>query len=137
MKMNRSFAPQTFPSAPHVAHRPVARCLVLAALLGLAAGCTGQTAEERAREAAEQIKESIPDVEAIALAQPVEASVVEEVQRQLTALHEYQGEINGKLDSVTVNAIQAFQRSVGLKDDGILDAHTREKLTEAAARAGS
>ncbi len=137
MEMNCSLAPQRFPSVPHVGRRPTARCLVFAALLGLAAGCTGQTAEERAREAAEQIKESIPDVEAIALAQPVDASVVEEVQRQLTALHEYQGEINGKLDSVTVNAIQAFQRSAGLKDDGILDARTREKLAAAAARAGS
>ena len=46
-------------------------------------------------------------------------------------------EANGKLDSVTINAIQAFQRSAGLKDDGIIDAHTREKLAAAAKRAGS
>jgi len=137
MKTTSESAVQRHSRAPHAGRRPVARRLVFAGILVLAAACTSQTPEERAREAAEQIKESMPDIEAIALAQAIDAAVVEEVQRQLTALHEYQGEANGKLDSVTINAIQAFQRSAGLKDDGIIDAHTREKLAAAAKRAGS
>jgi peptidoglycan hydrolase-like protein with peptidoglycan-binding domain len=43
-------------------------------------------------------------------------------------VHEYLGEVNGKLDSVTVNAIQAFQRSRGLRDDGLLDERTKREL---------
>ncbi len=58
--------------------------------------------------------------------------MVSEVQRNLTTINEYQGEINGKIDSVTVNAIQSFQRTAGLKDDGIITAQTREKLAAAA-----
>ena len=78
---------------------------------------------------------SLKDVEAIALEQKVEAEVVKQAQLQLTALKEYQGEVNGKLDSVTVNAIQAFQRTAGIEDDGILNEKTRKKLADAAPRA--
>lgn len=103
-------------------------------LLCILAGCTGgQTAEERAREAAEQISRSQPNVEATALAQVVDAAVVKTAQEHLRQLNEYQGEVNGELDSVTVNAIQAFQRAAGLRDDGILNAVTRERLASAAA----
>lgn len=108
--------------------------LALAAAIALAA-CKQQTAEERARLTAEKIQKSLVDVEAIALEQKVDAAVVQEVQRNLTAINEYQGEINGKLDSVTVNAIQAFQRTAGLKDDGIITKATRQKLAAAAAQA--
>ena len=100
-----------------------------------AAGCTGQSVEERARETAEKIQKSMVDVEAIALAQQADTAVISEVQRNLTAVSEYQGEITGKLDSVTVNAIQAFQRTAGLKDDGLITAATREKLAAAAGKA--
>ena len=98
----------------------------------LAAGCSQKSVEERARETAEKMQASMVDVEAIALQQKAEPDVVSEVQRNLTAIHEYQGEINGKLDSVTVNAIQAFQRTAGLKDNGIITADTRQKLAAAA-----
>lgn len=117
--------------------RPPARAVLLrsAFILALAwvlPSCSGGTREERERQAAKEIKESMKDVEAIALEQKVEPDVVKEVQRQLAALKEYQGEITGKLDSVTVNAIQAFQRTAGLEDDGILDEETRKKLAQAA-----
>lgn len=106
-------------------------------LLCVLAGCTGgQTAEERAREAAEQVSRSQPNVEATALAQVVDVATVKTAQEQLTQLNEYQGEANGELDSVTVNAIQAFQRAAGLRDDGILNAATREKLALAASASG-
>jgi peptidoglycan hydrolase-like protein with peptidoglycan-binding domain len=106
-------------------------------LLGglVVAACSGQTVEERARDTLEKIQAGMVDVEAVALEQKASADVVSEVQRNLTAIHEYQGEIDGKLDSVTVNAIQAFQRTAGLKDDGIISATTREKLAAAAGPA--
>jgi peptidoglycan hydrolase-like protein with peptidoglycan-binding domain len=110
--------------------------LVLAIALG-APACSRQSVEERARATAEKIQKSMVDVEAIALEQKVDPAVVSEVQRNLTAIDEYQGEISGKLDSVTVNAIQAFQRTAGLKDDGIITAATRQKLADAAGHAKS
>jgi peptidoglycan hydrolase-like protein with peptidoglycan-binding domain len=108
--------------------------LGLAAVIALLlVGCSRQSVEERAREAAEKMQASMIDVEAIALEQKADPTVVTEVQRNLTAINEYQGEINGKLDSVTINAIQAFQRTAGLKDDGIITEATRQKLAAAAA----
>ena len=106
--------------------------LALVALALLAAACSKQSVEDRAREQAEKIAKGMVDVEGVALEQKAPADVVSEVQRNLTAINEYQGEINGTIDSVTVNAIQAFQRTAGLKDDGIITAKTREKLAAAA-----
>jgi len=89
------------------------------ALLGLvallAAGCSQRDAETEH-----------------ALEQKVSADEVKTAQEQLTKLNEYQGEVNGKLDSVTVNAIEAFQRDKGLKADGILTAETKRLLQESA-----
>jgi peptidoglycan hydrolase-like protein with peptidoglycan-binding domain len=93
--------------------------------------CSESGREARERQARDEILGSIKDVDAIALEQKVDAGVVKEVQQQLTGIKEYQGEVNGKLDSVTINAIQAFQRSVGLEDDGLLNDETRKKLSEA------
>lgn len=103
-----------------------AKVLLLVATVWLPA-CQDNT-EARARKAAEKIKESIPDVQAKALAQPASEAEVREAQRALRAVHEYLGEVNGKLDAVTVNAIQAFQRSRGLRDDGILNEKTKRAL---------
>ena len=76
-----------------------------------------------------------PDAKrSVALEQKADPAVISEVQRNLTAINEYQGEINGKLDSVTVNAVQAFQRTANLKDDGLITETTRQKLAAAAAR---
>jgi murein L,D-transpeptidase YcbB/YkuD len=94
-------------------------------------GCSKEQAEQRARQAAEKMKESIPDVDGRALAQEVDPEVVREAQKALIVVKEYQGEANGELDSVTVNAIQAFQRSRGIRDDGILDDRTLRLLREA------
>lgn len=115
----------------HARHALVPAAAVLLCVLP---ACSGGTREERERQAAKEISESIKDVEAIALEQKAPPEVIKEAQQHLTALKEYQGEVNGKLDSVTVNAIQAFQRSAGLKDDGIITNATREKLAAAAAK---
>lgn len=104
-------------------------------LAGSLIGCDDRTTEDRGREALKKIQEALPDIEAQALEQQVDAGVVEDAQRQLTALKEYQGEVDGKLDSVTVNAIQAFQRTHGIHDDGMLNARTRETLRAAAEKA--
>src|SRR2546425_1398613 len=109
-------------------HAPCA----LLATLALAAW-SGQSAEERARQTAEKIKESIPDVVAKALAQKVTPDEVKQAQEALKTVNEYLGEVDGKLDAVTVNAIQAFQRTHGVRDDGILTDKTKRLLGEVVA----
>lgn len=48
---------------------------------------------------------------------------------------EYQGEVNGKIDAITINAVQAFQRAAGLKDTGVITDDTRRKLAESVEQA--
>jgi peptidoglycan hydrolase-like protein with peptidoglycan-binding domain len=111
---------------------------VLVALsLAVVAACGKGESERRAREAEEKIRASIPDVEARALEQQVGEGVVRAAQEQLTKLNEYQGEVNGKLDMVTVNAIQAFQRARGLKTDGLLSEDTVRLLEQASSEKSS
>ncbi|GIW43147.1 MAG: hypothetical protein KatS3mg077_0429 [Candidatus Binatia bacterium] len=112
------------------------RRIVLGFALVLSVGCQTDT-EARARQAAEKIKESIPDIQARALSQPATEEEVREAQAALREVKEYLGEVNGKLDAITVNAIQAFQRSRGLRDDGILDERTRRELRKVLAAAQS
>jgi murein L,D-transpeptidase YcbB/YkuD len=116
-----------------MARRRIAVGIALAVVVLAGSGCSRKSVEDRAREQAEKIQREMVDVEAVALDQKAPADVVSEVQRNLTAINEYQGEINGTLDSVTVNAIQSFQRTAGLKDDGLINDQTREKLAAAAA----
>jgi len=99
-------------------------------------GCNSHGAERRAREAAEKIKESMPDIEARALAQKTTPEQVKQAQEALQKVHEYLGEATGTLDAVTVNSIEAFQRAHGLEADGILNERTRRALQEAAAKPG-
>lgn len=115
-----------------------------ALLLALTAACSGPDAEERAREAAAAIEASIKDYDTAALNQKVDKKVVKEVQNQLTQLDEYMGEINGQIDPVLVNAIQAFQRSQNAKipwwqfwdrrpNDGLITDHLRRELAAATS----
>jgi peptidoglycan hydrolase-like protein with peptidoglycan-binding domain len=97
-------------------------------------GCDAQSSEMRARKAAEKMKESLPDIDGKALAQNLPREDVERIQQQLTTVKEYQGEISGELDTVTVNAVQAFQRAQGVRDDGVLTAETRRLLENRAAQ---
>ena len=113
------------------------RRLLAACALGVmftTVGCSSDDTERRAREAAEKIKESMPDVESKALAQKTNPENVKLAQEALTAAHEYMGEINGTLDSVTVNSIEAFQGSHGVKGDGILNDKTMGLLKETLAK---
>ncbi len=75
------------------------------------------------------------DPAAAALDQKVDKAVIRQVQEALTGRKEYMGEVDGKLDAVTVNAIQAFQRSVNatvpwwkpwakITESGMLDEQT-------------
>jgi peptidoglycan hydrolase-like protein with peptidoglycan-binding domain len=112
-------------------------CLIAALVAVVGIGCSKQSVEERARAEAEKIQKDIGDPDAAALAQQVDPAVVKEAQRQLTAINEYQGAVDGTIDSVTVNAIQSFQRTAGLKDDGMLTPDTRSKLAAAAAQSAT
>ena len=87
------------------------RTLLILVTLSAMAGCTGQNAETRAREAEKKIKETIPDVVGAALEQKATPEQVKRAQDELKVLSEYLGEATGTLDAVTVSAIQAFQRT--------------------------
>lgn len=87
------------------------RSLAATAFLAcVAAGCAGPTTEDRARAAAADIEASIKDYDGPALSQEVDRALVKEVQTNLATLKEYMGEIDGKIDPVLINSIQAFQR---------------------------
>lgn len=110
-------------------HRFAAGTVLLLGLLAAGgAGCDEAERERRAREAAEQMKESIPDVHAHALEQQATAAEIELAQRALAKEKEYMGPVDGKLDRVLINAVQAFQRRHGLEDNGILAGRTLELL---------
>ena len=111
--------------------RTVAVFVALACLM--LGGCSDRSAEKRGREALEKIKESMPDVDAKALAQKVTPEQVKHAQEALLAVKEYLGEPDGRLDSVTVNAIEAFQRAHGLPEDGMLNDKTERSLQAAAS----
>lgn len=106
------------------------RPLIVLALAACVAvlGCSSEETERRARIAAEKVKEALGDTQAAAMTQQASEADVKIAQEALTKAHEYQGEITGKIDSVTVNAVQAFQRTSGLRDDGLLDAATLAAL---------
>ncbi len=103
---------------------------LLLALIG-ATGCSDADLERRAKDAAQRMKDSIPDVHAHALAQNAPEDKVRQAQQALTQLSEYQGEVNGKLDRVTINSIQAFQRTHSIEDHGLLDDATMQLLQTA------
>jgi peptidoglycan hydrolase-like protein with peptidoglycan-binding domain len=109
------------------------RTLALAALLAAPVlGC--KDAKTRAIEAEAKIREQLKDPMADALAQKLPAEKVKEAQEHLIVVREYLGEADGVLDSVTVNAIQAFQDSHGLPNNGMLTDQTLIKLREAASK---
>ena len=106
-------------------------------LLGLTtAACSIPTDEDRAKAAEESAKKSLVAIDQGALEQKVDAEKVKKIQQQLAEVHEYRGDITGKLDQVTINAYEAFQRTSGLHPDGMLDDRTLKMLEEAAAKAG-
>ena len=60
--------------------------------------------------------------------EPYAAATVIKVQEALTAVGLYTGEISGKLDDETMQAIAEFQKREGLGVTGIPTPRTREKL---------
>ena len=99
-------------------------------------GTTSKAMEQRMREIEKRMKDSMPKTQQIALAQKPDPAVVRKVQDQLKTLNEYlELAPSGKIDMVTVNAIEAFQHRAGLKEDGLLNEETLRKLEEAAKAA--
>ena len=98
-------------------------------------GTTSKAMEERMREIEKRVKASLPKTQEIALAQKADPEVVTKVQNELKVLQEYLEDApSGKIDMVTVNAIEAFQRRAGLHDDGLLNEETLKRLDEAAKK---
>lgn len=103
---------------------------------GEEATTTSKAMEERMRDIEKRVKASLPKTQEIALAQKAEAATVQKAQADLKTLSEYlEDRPSGKIDMVTVNAIEAFQRRVKLKDDGLLNEETLRRLDEEAKKA--
>jgi len=111
-----------------VQRRGIASHLITALVVGgIALGCSNGNPEQRAREMAEKMRKSIPNVEQIAAQQKLSPEVVKKAQEDLTKLYEYMGP--------TINAIEAFQREHDLKANGLLDERTVSEMSQAAAAA--
>jgi peptidoglycan hydrolase-like protein with peptidoglycan-binding domain len=114
------------------------RSLLVAFGIALAcSACTFPTDQERAKAAEENAKKSLVAIDHLALEQKVEPDRVKKIQQQLTALNEYMGPANGKLDQVTVNAYEAFQRKNDFFPDGLFTDKQLKVLEEAAAKHGT
>ena len=115
------------------------RFLRLVAALGLVAAslsisaCSGDLSKEKARAAAERARDSIQPLDHGALEQNVAPEQVKAAQASLTVLKEYMGPINGKLDQVTLNALESFQRKNGITPDGRFNDETLTLLQQAAS----
>ena len=118
------------------------RAAVLLALF--VSACDTPSVEDRARAAAADIQASIQDYDGPALNQEVDDAVVREVQQNLTKLKQYMDEIDGEIDPVLVNAIQAFQREQNetvpwwqfwarKPNDGLITPELRQAISAAAA----
>lgn len=119
-----------------------ASLLVLTLIFGGLTACqssdpkeSSKALEVRMKEIEKRMKDSMPKTQELALQQKVDPEVLKKVQEELQILKEYLDEPTGKMDFVTVNAIQAFQRRVGLLDDGQLSPKTLELLEEEAKKA--
>ena len=117
------------------ARRGWAGALAAGAWVLAAYGCASGDPEQAGREAAARAKAAIRAIDADAYDQKIAPEVVKTVQQQLTALKEYQGPIDGKLDPVTLNAFEAFQRSQGVTTNGMFTDKLLAKLAAAAAAA--
>jgi len=91
-----------------------------------AAQPTAPAAPEAAPAAEEKAEPAMPSYK---------ASTIKAVQEALKTDGSYSGEVNGKLDDATIEAIKKFQEKKGLKADGIPGPKTREALGIGAAPA--
>jgi len=71
-----------------------------------------------------------------ALEQELSKETVTKVQTELTTLKEYMGPINGKLDQVTLNALESFQRRNDIRADGRFNDKTLSLLESTAKQKG-
>jgi hypothetical protein len=111
----------------------------LVPVLGLvlvSSACTFPTDQERAKSAEESAKKSLIAIDHLALEQKVDPEQLKKIQKELTAVNEYRGPANGKLDQVTVNSFEAFQRRNGYFPDGLFADKQLKLLEETAAQQG-
>jgi hypothetical protein len=118
----------------------IRRTIAFVAVLALAGCQTGPGETEESKEAfkarmmeiEKRMRDSMPKTQEIALKQKLDPKIVEKAQRELGVLKEYLDPPTGKIDFITVNSIQAFQRHMELAEDGLLDEKTLELLEREA-----
>ena len=114
--------------------RPLAVLPLVAALVVPA--CSSKLTEEKARAAEKRARESIQPLDQGALEQELPKETVSKVQKELTTLKEYMGPITGKLDQVTLNAFESFQRKNDILANGRFNDKTLRLLESAANQKG-
>lgn len=117
----------------------LSRRSALVPVLGLvlvSSACTFPTDQERAKAAEESAKKSLIAIDHLALEQKVDPERLKKIQKELTAINEYMGPVNGKLDQVTVNSFEAFQRRNGYFPDGLFTDKQLKLLEQTAAQQG-
>lgn len=112
--------------------RLVAALALVAASFSISA-CSGDLAKEKARAAAERARDAIQPLDHGAMEQKVTPEQVKAVQTSLTTLKEYMGPVNGKLDQVTLNALESFQRKNDITPDGRFNDETLTLLQQVAS----
>jgi peptidoglycan hydrolase-like protein with peptidoglycan-binding domain len=112
--------------------RLVAALALVAAPFSISA-CSEDLAKEKARAAAERARDAIQPLDHGAMEQTIAPEQVKAVQASLTVLKEYMGPINGKLDQVTLNALESFQRKNDITADGRFNEETLTLLQQAAS----
>ena len=115
--------------------RPLAVLPAVAVLLA-APGCSSKLTEEKARAAEKRARETMQPLDQGALEQELSKETVTKVQTELTTLKEYMGPINGKLDQVTLNALESFQRRNDIRADGRFNDKTLSLLESTAKQKG-
>jgi peptidoglycan hydrolase-like protein with peptidoglycan-binding domain len=115
--------------------RPLAVLPAVAVLLA-APGCSSKLTEEKARAAEKRARETMQPLDQGALEQELSKEMVTKVQTELTTLKEYMGPINGKLDQVTLNALESFQRRNDIRADGRFNDKTLSLLESTSKQKG-
>jgi len=112
--------------------RLVAALALVAAPFSISA-CSPDLAKEKARAAAERARDATKPLDHGAMEQTIAPEQVKAVQAALTVLKEYMGPINGKLDQVTLNALESFQRKNEITPDGRFNEETLTLLQQTAS----
>jgi peptidoglycan hydrolase-like protein with peptidoglycan-binding domain len=108
----------------------IAVIAVVAAIFAIVQANDAKSDQESTEESAAAQEEHVKNAAA-------QAQVTAQLQSDLTVLGYYDGPINGVYDEATTDAVKAFQKDQGLKDDGIAGPETMTAIEQALKDQGT